>query len=112
MVSYVDRVIDFKEELVKTTNNKKVIINNKKVISLLRLSRRLALDEIQDGKKYIVIVNLGGKTTVLLVDGLFGQREIVIKLLGKSLHAQKEYIGATILGDGLVTLILDAAAII
>src|SRR5665647_2387176 len=37
-LGYVDRVIDFKEELVKTTNNK--------VISLLRLSRRLAIDEI------------------------------------------------------------------
>jgi len=32
--------------------------------------------------------------------------------LGKTLQGLKEYIGATILGDGLVTLILDVAALI
>ena len=41
-----------------------------------------------------------------------GQQEIVIKPLGKILKNLKQYIGATILGDGLVTLILDIAALI
>lgn len=111
-LGYVDRVIDFKEELIKTTNNREVIIFNDKVISLVRLSRRLGLEETKAKKKFIVIVNIGGKTVGLLVDGLLGQREIVIKPLGNTLHAQKEYIGATILGDGLVTLILDVAALV
>ena len=111
-LGYVDRVIDFKEELIKTTNNKEVIIFNGKVISLMRLSKRLDLEETKEGKKYIVIVNLSGKTIGLLVDGLLGQREIVIKPLGNTLRVQKEYIGATILGDGLVTLILDVSALV
>lgn len=111
-LGYVDRVIDFKEELIKTTNNKEVIIFNGKVITLLRLSKKLNLEETTEGKKYIVIVNLSGKTVGLLVDGLLGQREIVIKPLGSILRVQKEYIGATILGDGLVTLILDVSALI
>ena len=46
------------------------------------------------------------------MDTLLGQKEIVIKPLGRTLNTMKEYIGATILGDGLVTLILDAAALI
>lgn len=111
-LGYVDRVIDFKEELIKTTNNKEVIVFNEKVISLLRLSDRLGLEDTKEGKKYIVIVNLSGKTIGLLVDGLLGQKEIVIKPLGSTLRAQKEYIGATILGDGLVTLILDVSALV
>lgn len=111
-LGYVDRVIDFKEELIKTTNNKEVIVFNGKVISLLRLTDRLDLEETKEGKKYIVIVNLSGKTIGLLVDGLLGQREIVIKPLGNTLRVQKEYIGATILGDGLVTLILDVSALV
>jgi two-component system, chemotaxis family, sensor kinase CheA len=111
-LGYIDRVIDFKEELIKTTNKREVIIFNEKVISFVRLNKRLGLEETQDSKKYIVIVNIGDKTVGLLVDGLLGQREIVIKPLGKTLHAQKEYIGATILGDGLVTLILDVAALV
>ena len=55
---------------------------------------------------------MGEKTVGLLVDSLSGQQEIVIKPLGKTLEGLKEYIGATILGDGLVTLILDVAALI
>lgn len=48
----------------------------------------------------------------LLVDSLQGQQDIVIKPLGKTLKNLKEYIGATILGDGFVTLILDVAAFV
>ena len=63
-------------------------------------------------KKFIIIVNVGDKTAGLLVDSLLGQQEIVIKPLGKTLKSLDEYIGATILGNGLVTLILDVGAII
>ena len=41
-----------------------------------------------------------------------GQQEIVIKPLGNTLSSLKENIGATIIGNGLVTLILDVGALI
>ncbi|EGO87761.1 hypothetical protein CBCST_09711, partial [Clostridium botulinum C str. Stockholm] len=73
---------------------------------------KLGLQKLDSGKQYIVIVKVGEKTVGLLVDGLLGQQETVIKPLGKTLKGLKEYIGATIYGDGLVTLILDVAALI
>ncbi|AWI03657.1 chemotaxis protein CheA [Clostridium drakei] len=111
-LGYIDRVIDYSDDLVKMTNNKEVIIHNGNVIPLVRLSNRLNLSKEDTAKNYIVIVNVGEKTVGLMVDGLFGQKEIVIKPLGKTLQGLKEYIGATILGDGLVTLILDVAALV
>lgn len=111
-LGYIDRVIDYKEDLVKKTNNKEVIIYNGNVIPLIRVNKKLNLEVPENSKHYIVIVKVGEKTVGLLVDGLFGQQEIVIKPLGKTLQGLKEYIGATILGDGLVTLILDVAALI
>ncbi|AKA70330.1 chemotaxis protein CheA [Clostridium scatologenes] len=111
-LGYIDRVIDYSDDLVKMTNNKEVIIHNGNVIPLVRLSNRLNLSKEDSAKNYIVIVNVGEKTVGLMVDGLFGQKEIVIKPLGKTLQGLKEYIGATILGDGLVTLILDVAALV
>ena len=57
-------------------------------------------------------MKVGDKVVGLLVDSLLGQQEIVIKPLGETLKSLKEYIGATILGNGLVTLILDVAALI
>ena len=111
-LGYVDRVIDFKEESIKKTNNKEVIVYNDNIISLIRLNERLNLEESNSKKKYIVIVKIGEKNVGLVVDSLLGQQEIVIKPLGKTLKGLKEYIGATILGDGLVTLILDIGSLV
>jgi len=111
-LGYIDRVIDYKEDMIKSTNNKEVIIYNGSVISLIRLNKVLNLEEALSLKKYIVIVKVGERTSGLVVDSLLGQREIVIKPLGKMLRGLKEYIGATILGNGLVTLILDVAALV
>lgn len=111
-LGYIDRVIDFRDNLIKKTNNKEVIIHNENVIPLVRINEKLRLQPSKDSKNYIVIVKVGEKTVGLLVDSLLGQQEIVIKPLGKTLQGSKEYIGATILGDGLVTLIIDVAALI
>ncbi|MCB2356293.1 chemotaxis protein CheA [Clostridium estertheticum] len=111
-LGYIDRVIDYKVELIKKTNNKEVIVYNDSVIPLVRVNEKMEIENIEIAKRYIVIVKVGEKTVGLLVDSLLGQQEIVIKPLGQTLHGIKEYIGATILGDGLVTLILDVAALV
>ncbi|NFV32117.1 chemotaxis protein CheA [Clostridium sporogenes] len=106
-LGYIDRVIDYEKDIVKKTNNKEVIIYRGNVIPFVRVNEKLGLKESENDKKYIVIVKSGEKTV-----GLLGQKEIVIKPFGKTLQGLKEYIGATILGDGLVTLILDVAALV
>jgi two-component system, chemotaxis family, sensor kinase CheA len=111
-LGYIDRVIDYKEEMIKKTNNKEVIIYRGNVIPLVRVNKKLGLENSSTKKNFVVIVKVGEKTVGLMVDSLFGQQEIVIKPLGKTLQGLKEYIGATILGDGLVTLILDVAALV
>ena len=111
-LGYIDRVIDFHEKKVMKTDNKEVIIYNDNVIPLIRVYEKLELKKANSSKNYIVIVKVGEKTVGLLVDGLLGQQETVIKPLGKTLKSLKEYIGATIYGDGLVTLILDVAALL
>ena len=111
-LGFIDRVIDYKAENIKRTNGKEVIIYRDAVIPLVRLSEKLEINTTHEGKNFVIIVKVGEKTVGLLVDSLSGQQEIVIKPLGKTLEGLKEYIGATILGDGLVTLILDVAALI
>lgn len=111
-LGFIDRVIDYKEENIKKTNGEEVIVYRDDIIPLIRLNERLGIETKESKKKFIIIVKIGEKTVGLLVDSLFGQQEIVIKPLGKTLKSLKEYIGATILGNGLVTLILDVAALI
>lgn len=110
-LGYIDRVIDYDETKIKKTNNKEVILYSGNVIPLIRVNEKLGIDSEDEKVNYIVIVRVGEKVVGLLVDDLLGQQEIVIKPLGKTLKGLKQYIGATILGDGLVTLILDVGAL-
>ncbi len=55
----------------------------------------------------IVVVSAGPLKYGLVVDELHDSEEIVVKPLGKHIKKCKGYIGATILGDGRVALILD-----
>jgi two-component system, chemotaxis family, sensor kinase CheA len=111
-LGFIDRVIDYKEKNIKKTNGEEVIVYRDGIIPLIRLNETLNINSEETKKKFIIIVKIGEKTVGLLVDSLLGQQEIVIKPLGKTLRSLKEYIGATILGNGLVTLILDVAALI
>ena len=111
-LGFIDRVIDYKEENIKRSNGKEVIIYREEVIPLVRLNETLDIEASETDKKFVIIVNVGDKTIGLLVDSLLGQQEIVIKPLGKTLKNLDQYIGATILGNGLVTLILDVGALL
>lgn len=111
-LGFIDRVIDYREEEIKKVNGKEVVIYRENIIPLVRLNEVFEIESSENTKKFIIIVKVGSKEVGLLVDSLLGQQEVVIKPLGKTLENLKEYIGATILGNGLVTLILDVAALI
>lgn len=110
-LGFIDRVIGYTKENIKKTNGKEVIIYRDEIIPLVRLNEKLNIKCEEKDKKFVIIVNAGDKTFGLLVDSLIGQQEIVIKPLGRILKNLNEYIGATILGNGLVTLILDVGAL-
>ena len=59
-----------------------------------------------------MIVQNGETTMGLLVDELIGMQEVVLKSLEKNFHAIPGLSGASILGDGRVSLILDLDAVI
>jgi two-component system chemotaxis sensor kinase CheA len=63
-------------------------------------------------RRFVVVVSLGNRRLGLVVDHLYGQQDIVIKPLGRSLSSVRGFAGATELGDERVGLVLDAAALI
>ena len=60
----------------------------------------------------IVILEADGKKAALLVDGLVGQQQVVVKNLESNFRKVPGISGATILGDGGVSLILDVSALL
>lgn len=67
----------------------------------------------EDGERggYIVVLQAEQHRFGLVVDDVLDTQEIVVKPLGKHLKGLPIYAGATILGDGSVVLILDAATL-
>ena len=58
-------------------------------------------------KGLVILVESGGRTLGLVVDELIGQQQVVIKSLESNTDPVRGVSGATILGDGKVSLILD-----
>jgi len=56
---------------------------------------------------HVVVVSIGAQRVGFVVDQLIGQEEVVIKPLGALLHGMTGLAGATITGDGRISLILD-----
>lgn len=82
-------------------------------LPLLRLCRVLNVPpETHDaGKSVCVLIETESGQFGLLVDELLGQAQVVVKSLETHYRHADGLIGATILGDGQVVLILDAAGI-
>jgi chemosensory pili system protein ChpA (sensor histidine kinase/response regulator) len=60
----------------------------------------------------LVLIRAGDSSTALLMDSVEGSREIVVKTLGPHIASVPGVTGATILGDGRVIMILDAATLV
>lgn len=110
-LGFIEKVINIGKDDIKHSNNREIVVYRDQIIPVIRVSRKLKLDSEKSNEGFLVIVKVGDKQVGLMVDSLIGQQEIVIKPLGKSLKGMKEYVGATILGDGHVTLILDVVSI-
>ncbi len=83
-------------------------------VPLVRLGRHLGISEsVEDPTQAIaVVLEAGSDRRCLLVDGLVGKKEVVIKPLGESFTGRTPFAGAAILGDGRVGLILDTISIV
>ena len=61
---------------------------------------------------YIVVVRHGSSLLALAVDELIGEHEVVVKSLGPVVGSCKGLLGATVLGDGTLGLIVDCPSLI
>lgn len=93
---------------------REVMVLRGEVVPLVRLGSLLDCNKNNQPAKElpVVVVRGDGSRAGLIVDDLLGQREIVIKSLGRFIGSLPGVGGATILGDGRVALIIDPAGII
>lgn len=100
---------------IQTVNRNEVIVLRGQTLPLVRLNDMFDIqsreDSAEDGQ-YVVVVGLAERRIGLAVDGLIGEKEVVIKSLSRFCGDVPGISGATILGDGNVALIADVNGIV
>jgi len=100
-------------ERIETVETREVMAVRDETIPLIRLSQVFNLTAERDRQwLYVILVGLAERRLGIVVDGLRGQQEIIIKPLGKRLSAIPGIAGATDLGDKRMVLVLDVESLI
>jgi len=83
-------------------------------LPLVRMDELFNLEKVTTNQplEFVVVVSTGMKHVGLIVDDLLGQEEVVIKPLEDYIQEKSGFSGATILGDGRISLILDVYELI
>lgn len=111
-LSTVKETVLLDESALHIINNHNAIMFREEIIPLIYLDRWFDLPGADSKKSFIVFAGDDDNKIGLVVNSLIGRREIVIKSLDKRYVDVKGFAGATILGDGTVSLILDVPALI
>ena len=82
------------------------------VLPYIRLRDVFDIEGHSDGRENIVVVQYAGVKAGVVVDGLLGEFQTVIKPLGKIFSHIRGIGGSTILGSGEVALIIDVAGLV
>ncbi|HZZ94497.1 MAG TPA: chemotaxis protein CheA [Usitatibacter sp.] len=113
--------LEFVAEAIKPdANDVKTVANQASLVQvrgehlpLIRLSDVVALPDADPARAELcLVVEVDNRRAALLIEGLLGQQQLVVKSLDTHLHAVPGTAGATILGDGRVALILDVNSIV
>ena len=132
-LDHIDEIVEIRTSQIYRVQGRPTIEIRKKMIALVALqdvfrwggkdhpsarngapaSARPGEPALEPADKRTVVIVQNGETTMgLLVDELIGMQEVVLKSLEKNFHAIKGLSGASILGDGRVSLILDLDTVI
>ncbi len=102
-----------KRDSINTIDNYEVLNVRNEVISILRLSRLFNIHNSDQSEYcFIVIVGSQEKKIGVMVDALVGEEDVVIKPLRDQFTTSPGIAGASILGDGSVSLIIDVSQLL
>lgn len=112
-LSSITEITNISNDHIRDVQGQEVVLYRGKTLPIIRLKDILEIENSEDNEELVVVVvKKGDKQAGLIIDNLIGQQEIVIKSLGKYLSNVKHLTGATILGNGNISLIVDVNSLI
>ena len=116
-VESVVEIVRIGKQDVSTVHGKPAMRVRGRVISLIRLSDIFGETSVGAPKNdtdsmTVVIVGIGNSELGIEVDNLLGEQDVVIQSLAENFQNIQGIAGASILGDGRVSLILDVGTLL
>ena len=112
-IASVIESVRVKKSEINTIDNYEVLNVRNEVVSVLRLSRLFNIRTKEEGEYcFVVIVGSQEKKIGIMVDNLIGEEDVVIKPLRDQFTQSPGIAGASILGDGSVSLIIDVTQLL
>ena len=115
-LAHVSETIELEPERVRTVKGREVLLLRDDVLPLLRLRALVGLPEYQRrgaiDLEQAVVIDLGDRRAGLVIDELTAQDEIVVKPYDAARDGLPFFGGATLLGDGRPSLIVDVSSLL
>jgi len=111
-LSLVEECVELSHEAVEVSGRGRTIQLRGEIVPYIRLREAFELEGQPPAIEQIVITRFEGERAGIAVDQVLGQQQTVIKSLGNYIGAVAGISGATINGDGTMSLILDVPTLV
>jgi two-component system chemotaxis sensor kinase CheA len=115
-LSAVVEITRITDHEIHKVDQREVLRLREQILTLVRLNHLSRLRSIESPtvkkRNFVIVIGAAEKRFGLVVDGLVGEEELVIKALPGEIVSSELVSGASILGDGTVVLILNVPAMV
>jgi len=111
-LTYVAETVEFGTQVTTTVEGREAIVLRDHVVPLVHLRRLLGVAGDPPTRAPVIVLEMGERRAGLVVDGMLGQHEIVVKGFDAPQGTLPVFSGATIMADGIPALILDAGGLL
>src|SRR5216110_1938064 len=112
-LTYVAETVELGTVTTTVVEGREAIVLRDRVVPLVHLRRLLAVtSDREPARAPIIVLEMGDRRAGVVVDGMLGQQEIVVKGFDAPQGTLPVFSGATIMGDGIPALILDAGGLL
>jgi len=114
-LTYVAETVEFGTVPLTTMEGRDAIVLRDRVVPLVDLRKLLETNggaPAPPPRRPVIVLEMGERRAGIVVDGMLSQQEIVVKGFDAPQGTLPVFSGATIMGDGVPALILDAAGLV
>jgi two-component system chemotaxis sensor kinase CheA len=114
-LTYVAETVEYGTTPVTTMEGRDAIVLRDRVVPLVDLRTLLETNGAAPpppARRPVIVLEMGERRAGIVVDGMLSQQEIVVKGFHAPQGTLPVFSGATIMGDGVPALILDAAGLV